>query len=142
MGPNRFGPDPLADERGKEVFRNPGAYAVMNGEPRQKPDPAPMANGSATLLGMGHNVPPIVLDPGIEVTVGRSRQATVVLNDRFVSSLHLALRADERGEVTVRDLGSTNGTFLQGKRLTPNQTYTMRSGDRLEIGSKSIVYTL
>jgi S-DNA-T family DNA segregation ATPase FtsK/SpoIIIE len=66
----------------------------------------------------------------------------VVLNDRFVSSLHLALRLDEQGQVTVRDLGSTNGTFLQGKRLAPNRTYTLHPGEALEIGSKNIVYTL
>jgi len=142
VGPNRFGLDPLeAEERRGAILKDVVVNAAPVMERLPGSNPAPVS-GSVTLLGMGHNVPPIVLDPGIEVTVGRSRQATVVLNDRFVSSLHLALRVNERGEVTVRDLGSTNGTFLQGKRLTPNQTYTMRPGDRLEIGSKSIVYTL
>jgi S-DNA-T family DNA segregation ATPase FtsK/SpoIIIE len=78
----------------------------------------------------------------MEVTVGRSRQASVVLNDRFISSLHLALRLDANGQVSVRDLGSTNGTFLQGKRLQPNRSYPLHPGERLAVGSENVVYTL
>jgi uncharacterized membrane protein YhaH (DUF805 family) len=140
VGPNRFGPDPLESERKRgmrAVSPNLAAPVVPPVQPPPSPDPR-----SVTLLGRGHSTPPIVLDPGVEITVGRSRQATVVLNDRFISSLHLALRLNERGEVTVQDLGSTNGTFLQGKRLVPNQTYILHPGEALEIGSKNIVYTL
>jgi len=140
-GPNRFGPDPLEQTAGQA--KHPEEI-IVHAEPvlGSGPGALPGSRRSVTLLGQGHNAPPIVLEEGVEITVGRSRRATVVLNDQFVSSLHLALRLNERGEVTVRDLGSTNGTYLQGRRLAPNQTSVLRPGEKLAIGSENIVYVL
>jgi DNA-binding NtrC family response regulator len=56
-----------------------------------------------------------LLDGG-EVTVGRSREARLTLASEEVSRLHARLR--RRGEVvTVEDLGSRNGTFVDGARV-------------------------
>lgn len=38
------------------------------------------------------------------------------------------------GAYTVEDLGSSNGTWLNGNRLEPNRTYTLRRGDHLQLG--------
>jgi hypothetical protein len=43
------------------------------------------------------------------------------------------LRKDNR--LTVEDLGSTNGTFLNGQRLTPYLSYALQKGDKLQLGS-------
>ncbi len=56
---------------------------------------------------------PIDVDP---VLVGRDAGAQIVLADPEVSSLHCELRATNEG-VLVKDLGSTNGTFLGGLRV-------------------------
>ncbi|GAA2242148.1 hypothetical protein GCM10010430_24680 [Kitasatospora cystarginea] len=54
---------------------------------------------------------------GEEIQVGRSSQADVPLDDPDVSRLHLALHLAPDGRVTVRDLGSTNGTTVDGHFL-------------------------
>ncbi|MGK4581086.1 FtsK/SpoIIIE domain-containing protein [Kitasatospora sp. HPMI-4] len=54
---------------------------------------------------------------GEEIRVGRSSQADVPLDDPDVSRLHLALHLSPDGRVTVRDLGSTNGTTVDGRFL-------------------------
>ncbi|WP_042407068.1 FHA domain-containing protein, partial [Streptacidiphilus carbonis] len=54
-----------------------------------------------------------LLMPG-RVRVGRSAQADVPLDDPDVSRFHLALEVDADGRVSVVDLGSTNGTALDG----------------------------
>jgi hypothetical protein len=66
-------------------------------------------------------------------TIGRRRTNDVWLKDDLVSRVHAELRENGQG-VEVVDMGSANGTFLNGKRLPPNQAYPLQAGDRLKIG--------
>ena len=74
--------------------------------------------------------------------VGRSPFASqIVLNHPEVSRKHFRLLA--RGTaVLVEDLGSTNGTILDGTRLQPGAPLPLGNGARLEIGGLSFVATL
>jgi hypothetical protein len=67
-----------------------------------------------------------------EVTVGRGGGCGIVLpDDSYVSTLHARLFQRD-GESFVEDLGSTNGTYLNGKRVTgPTR---LRRGDQLQFG--------
>jgi Neuraminidase-like domain/FHA domain len=53
-----------------------------------------------------------------ELVIGHSETADVVLEDRFVSRRHALVTVDPSGAVTIRDLNSTGGTFVNGERLT------------------------
>jgi len=53
--------------------------------------------------------------------------------NRGVSRVHCQLEYRD-GQIVVTDLGSTNGTYLGGKRLEPNQPYIMARGDDLVVG--------
>jgi pSer/pThr/pTyr-binding forkhead associated (FHA) protein len=78
----------------------------------------------------------ITFDLGHELTVGRAAGCHLSLpEDTFVSQLHS--RVFERdGQIYVEDLGSTNGTYLNGRRLTAPTP--MRKGDSLQIGSTKL----
>ena len=66
-----------------------------------------------------------------ELTVGRAGGCQITLDDTFVSQLHARVfRRD--GQLWVEDLGSTNGTFLNRKKISA--PVSMRKGDRLQIG--------
>ena len=66
-----------------------------------------------------------------ELTVGRAGSCQVTLDDTYVSQLHARVfRRD--GRFYVEDLGSTNGTYLNRKKVTA--PIAMRKGDRLQIG--------
>lgn len=54
--------------------------------------------------------------------------------ERGVSRKHLLLRR-KNALIYVSDLGSTNGTRLNGQRLLPNTERVLRSGDELQLGS-------
>jgi hypothetical protein len=72
-----------------------------------------------------------------EVIVGRdARQCTLVLPDDYtlVSKRHAAIRRIGR-EVWLSDLGSTNGVYLDGQRVTGSQL--LRYGQRIRLGSRS-----
>jgi pSer/pThr/pTyr-binding forkhead associated (FHA) protein len=69
---------------------------------------------------------------GEEITVGRGGGCSIVLpDDHYVSTLHA--RVFRRGdEVLVEDLGSRNGTYLNGSPVT--SATRLRRGDRVQFG--------
>jgi len=105
-------------------------------------DPAPRGTavrepraGRALLLHEGRR---LVIAPA-GATIGRSRQCDIVLNDPNVSREHAEVR--QRGEQWfVRDLGSTNGTALNGRRVSG--TEPVSSGDEIEIGTSVIGFEI
>jgi hypothetical protein len=71
------------------------------------------------------------------LVVGRGDSADVRLEDPFASSRHA--RIDRDGDVLViEDLGSTNGTFLNGEPLTGPRP--LHPGDRIRIGDNEFSY--
>lgn len=63
--------------------------------------------------------------------IGRSEEGEVVLVDPSVSRAHAVVEIG-RGGAFVRDLGSTNGTFLNGRRI---EAESLRDGDELRFGN-------
>lgn len=68
------------------------------------------------------------------VTLGRGPNVDLAFDDSSMSRQHAALEFVDQ-QFRVRDLGSTNGTFLNGK---PVQVGELQHGDRLEIGSQEL----
>jgi pSer/pThr/pTyr-binding forkhead associated (FHA) protein len=69
---------------------------------------------------------------GPEVTVGRAAGCQVTIDDTYASQLHARVFQRD-GQVFVEDLGSTNGTYLNRRKVTgPMQ---MQRGDKLQIGN-------
>jgi LCP family protein required for cell wall assembly len=75
------------------------------------------------------------------VRIGRKPGSQVLLRDQFVSATHAEL-VRQNGTTRVRDLGSTNGTKLNGRPLAPQTLTAIRDGDVLEIGSARLTYKL
>jgi diguanylate cyclase (GGDEF)-like protein len=69
-------------------------------------------------------------------SIGRGEEASCVLDDSGVSSLHATLRF-ESGRFVVEDVGSTNGTFINGSRLT--RARALEEGDRIQLGEASVL---
>jgi hypothetical protein len=71
-----------------------------------------------------------------EHLIGRASACALRLDFRFVSAQHALLRW-ARGRWEVKDLGSRNGTFLDGVRLKPGDEYAVRRGTKLAFGKAS-----
>src|SRR5437764_2142906 len=74
--------------------------------------------------------------PGGVRTVGRATGADFGVDGALVSRVHCRLITLPGGGLEVRDLDSTNGTFVNGKRV---QTAQLASGDRLQVGRVELV---
>lgn len=76
---------------------------------------------------------------GALTVLGRDPSADITLEDAGISRRHAEIRVTHDGPhfaITVRDLGSTNGTFVNGDRVT---TSRVAEGDRLTMGRTSLL---
>lgn len=99
---------------------------------------------SLHLLDSGQILP---LGDRTEFTLGRVSEAQPIMPDidltpyqayaNGVSRLHAVLKREGK-RVFVMDLGSSNGTYLNGKRLAPNVDQTLNHGDMLALGKLKI----
>lgn len=82
------------------------------------------------LLVMGRASPTMHEQPGLDLTPYQGGQ-------KGVSRWHAMIYMED-GKLHVKDLGSTNGTFLSGKRLEPNVPTIICKGDDLTLGKLQI----
>src|SRR4029077_20862170 len=75
---------------------------------------------------------------GERVTVGKARSNLVSLeHDATVSRLHAVL--ENLGHAwSIRDLGSRNGTYINGEKISAERV--LRSGDELRVGTSRLVF--
>ncbi|MDQ4070761.1 MAG: FHA domain-containing protein [Actinomycetota bacterium] len=121
-------------------------WAELSGAPAAAPAPAPTPRaqrswGGASRGNSRAGAKLRVIEPADhkgrtyeladELTVGRAGGCQITLDDTYVSQLHARVfRRD--GQFYVEDLGSTNGTYLNRKKVTA--PIAIRKGDRLQIG--------
>ena len=68
------------------------------------------------------------------VVLGRGKQSDLVLAEQGISRQHASVQRNPQGWV-LTDLGSTNGTLLNGQPIRAREPYLLRPGDRVTIGS-------
>ena len=71
------------------------------------------------------------LGEGQEIVIGRSSELDMVLVEEMVSRKHARIALSE-GVITIEDLGSTNGTFVNGEKV---ERGTLKEGDRVLVGT-------
>ena len=69
--------------------------------------------------------------------IGRGEGATLMLSDAGVSRQHASIRREDR-DYWVLDLGSANGSFVNGVELTAARV--LRNGDRLQLGNSILMF--
>lgn len=84
-----------------------------------------------TILGGWDTGLVVVLDRP-ETTLGRCSGATVSIDEPSISRSHATVVRTKDGQHVLRDLGSRNGTFVNGRSVTRAR---LRSGDRIQLGS-------
>ena len=74
--------------------------------------------------------------PGTLKTLGRAPRADFVVDAALVSRVHCRLTLSNANELQLEDLGSTNGTFVNGQKVTRT---TLNDGDTLTVGRVQFV---
>jgi len=76
----------------------------------------------------------IILEEG-EYVVGRSRDAKIVVEDEAISRYHFKIKVKDK-IVTIEDLNSTNGTFVNGMRV---KQHVLHANDKVQISSATVL---
>src|SRR2546427_2060034 len=78
---------------------------------------------------------PLVFKPGgSRLNVGRGSDNELRLNDTSVSKIHAALVMNQQGTLLVADTGSTNGTYINGRRIAYGESRPIEEGDVVGFG--------
>ena len=78
-------------------------------------------------------------DVGERRTVIGRRKGDILIRDVEISGTHCVIEIDERGNVSITDLDSTNGTYVNGKRV---QRSELHNNDRLTLGQSKVTVRL
>jgi len=121
VNPPKLVEEPLQARRAKREkgLRRTGASGRKGGAPVLRLIAPPELKGRSYPLGE-------------EVTVGRAAGCQVTIDDTYASQLHARVFQRE-GQVYVEDLGSTNGTYLNRRKVTGPMV--VQRGDKLQIGN-------
>ena len=116
------------------------AEPVDQAPPRREPSGPDLRAGVEPRLevvaAMGHE-PGTVFDVGSGATMGRADSSEIMVDDPFASSAHARIFA--RSEfMYIEDMGSTNGTYLNGRQL--RKAERLKMGDVVRIGDSEYRY--
>lgn len=82
---------------------------------------------------------PLVFKPGGKrLNVGRASDNELTLNDGSVSKIHAALLMTGEGTLLVADTGSTNGTYINGRRIAYGESRVIEDGDVIGFGDVEV----
>lgn len=111
----------------------------MSSASDSSPDASPSA--AAIMLRIaGRQGPTFSLDAAADNPLGRAADARIVLADRLASRMHAAVRFDATARRWfVHDLGSRNGTWIDGRRITSSP---LDDGATIRIGTSDLVFRL
>jgi pSer/pThr/pTyr-binding forkhead associated (FHA) protein len=114
----------------------PPTVATPSIPPVPAPAAAPPAPEKKAVLVLGDGTK-VAVKPGV-LSIGRSAESSVPLNDTNVSRRHAEIRSRGEGariEWFLSDVGSTNGTMLNGVKISGEQK--LKNGDALMFGGTS-----
>ena len=91
-----------------------------------------------TLSNGAREVPLVFTPGGRRMSVGRGTDNDVYINDRSVSKIHATLVMNREGTLLVADTGSTNGTFINGRRIGYGEARQIADGDVVGFGDVEV----
>jgi len=71
-----------------------------------------------------------------EIRIGRDRSSDIIVTDVGISRAHARIGQKPEGDLFIEDLGSTNGTFVNGEQVKDR---TLKDGDRIQLGRTTIL---
>ncbi|GAC1388835.1 MAG: hypothetical protein NVS4B11_03950 [Ktedonobacteraceae bacterium] len=74
------------------------------------------------------------------LSIGRSRESDIFLEDLAVSRLHASVVNLGNGQYALKDEGSANGTKVNGQMVGKFQTFPLQEGDRIQLGQTVLVF--
>lgn len=125
--------------REEEAKRAERAGVPVPGASPPMPDIPVIARVSQLGQREGSREVTLIFKPGgRRLNVGRASDNELSLNDTSVSKIHAALLMTSEGTLLVADTGSTNGTFINGRRIAYGESRQIDDGDVVGFGDVEV----
>ena len=82
----------------------------------------------------------LIFNDGKRISVGRTRENDLSLDDPSVSKIHAALILNSQKTMLVSDTGSTNGTFIGGQRIAYGKAVPINDGEKVKFGTVEVLF--
>jgi pSer/pThr/pTyr-binding forkhead associated (FHA) protein len=80
------------------------------------------------------------LTKGVRLSVGRTKENNLSIDDPSVSKIHASLTVNEEGKLVVADTGSTNGTFVASERISYGKAVIVGDGGSVKFGAVEVIF--
>lgn len=115
------------------TFADEAPKPVAADSPAPEAEAVPAVRASLTLKNPRHELRANITS-GARVSVGRTHDNSLVIEDSTVSSVHAAFTLAANGTLYITDLGSSNGTAVNGVTITMGDKTIVKAGDKLRFG--------
>jgi FHA domain len=130
--------------------QQPGGFGVQ-GNPGPNDNDRTMLRPGGSSPAVGGGIGYVRVEEGKELgriyevrkealSIGRSRESDIFLEDLAVSRLHASVVNMGNGNYALKDEGSANGTKVNGQLVNKFQTYPLQEGDRIQLGQTVLVF--
>jgi pSer/pThr/pTyr-binding forkhead associated (FHA) protein len=116
-------------------WKPPASSTVMLGDLSAPQSPQPTNKSADSALAVA-----LIPNATGSFTLGRGNECDAPINDGTLSQLHLVFMRDSKGEWTVRDAGSKNGSWLDGRKLESGKPHPLRDGTRIVAAQVAFTY--
>ncbi len=144
-------PFPTANSIDDRTLVGMPAEAVAAVSPGTAPDPTASVTATdevsqgtyleeaAALLVPSEGPSPQITIPQGTITIGRKPGNTIILPDAYISGRHADIVTDANGTYLI-DVGSSNGTFVNGQKLAPQERQLLLEGDSVKLGQTEYTF--
>lgn len=84
----------------------------------------------------------LTFEEGKRLTLGRTKENDVAVDDISVSKMHASLMLAPEQQFVVADTGSTNGTFIDGERISYGKAATFSTAQKLKLGTVELTFEI
>ena len=123
------------EDEARRVAKKVGAANIPHGA---VPTPDITVNARVTMQNASRDVPLSFKPGGKRLHVGRGTDNQLYLNDGSVSKIHATLMMNHEDVLMVADTGSTNGTFINGRRISYGEACPIEAGDVVAFGDVEV----
>jgi diguanylate cyclase (GGDEF)-like protein len=137
----------MSDSRGTKREMNSGALSVesemfdtgqidITPTARKLIQSAEGGKKACLIVLRGQDVGQVTVIGDESTIIGRDAECAMVMQEEGISRQHASVRMGASGNIIVTDLGSTNGTYLEGKKITEAN---MKPGDKVFLGRHTVL---
>ncbi|HZE72316.1 MAG TPA: FHA domain-containing protein [Pyrinomonadaceae bacterium] len=124
--------------RQRDEARRAAQAGVASTRGLAPPMPDIVVLARVTLPSGSREIPLSFKAGGKRLTVGRAADSELSFNDNSVSKIHAALVMTQEGTLMVADTGSTNGTYINGRRIAYGEARQINDGDVVGFGDVEV----